>query len=143
MHEVRTQIDIAAPVGRIWDVLTDFPAHEEWNPFVRSIEGVASKDQGLRVSIQPPGGKKMSFKPKVLVADSQKELRWMGSLFVRGLLDGEHYFQLIPNASGATLIHGERFSGLLVPLLRSSLDSGTRAGFVAMNEALKARCEAE
>lgn len=38
---------------------------------------------------------------------------------------------------GALLVHGERFSGLLVPLLRGQLDAGTRSGFEAMNDALK------
>jgi hypothetical protein len=142
MHEVRTEMDIAAPVRRVWEVLTHFPAHATWNPFVRSISGVASKGQRLQISVQPPGGKSMSFKPKVLVAVPETELRWLGSLFVPGLFDGEHYFKLAPNGSGGTtLLHGEKFSGLLVPLVRSSLDSSTRAGFLAMNEALKTRCE--
>jgi hypothetical protein len=38
-------------------------------------------------------------------------------------------------------VHGEKFSGLLVGLAKSSLEGGTRAGFVAMNKALKARVE--
>lgn len=37
--------------------------------------------------------------------------------------------------------HGEYFSGLLVPLAWGGMEAGTRAGFVAMNEALKARAE--
>jgi CBS domain-containing protein len=32
-------------------------------------------------------------------------------------------------------MHGERFAGLLVPLLRENLDRGTRAGFELMNHA--------
>ena len=142
MHELRTQIDIAASPAQVWEILTDFPAHAAWNPFVRSIRGIAKKDEKLQVSVQPAGGKEMSFKPTVLVADSGKELRWIGRLMVRGLFDGEHYFQLQPNASGGTtFIQGEKFSGLLVPLVKSSLDGATRAGFVAMNAALKARAE--
>ena len=36
----------------------------------------------------------------------------------------------------------EEFRGVLVPLLWKQLDTRTRAGFEAMNEALKARAEA-
>jgi len=109
---------------------------------VRSIRGIAKKDEKLLVSVQRAGGKEMSFKPTVLVADAGKELRWIGRLMVRGLFDGEHYFQLQPNASGGTtFIQGEKFSGLLVPLVKSSLDGATRARFVAMNAALKTRAE--
>lgn len=38
---------------------------------------------------------------------------------------------------GVTLVHGERFSGLLVPFFRSRLDASTLPGFEAMNQALK------
>jgi hypothetical protein len=142
MHEIRTEIDIEASPAQVWRVLTDFPAHAEWNPFVRSIEGAAQKDQGLVVSIQPEGGKKMTFKPTVLVADPDKELRWRGRFLVPGLFDGEHYFQLAANGSGGTtFVHGERFSGLMIPFAKASLDRGTRAGFVAMNKAIKLRSE--
>jgi hypothetical protein len=142
MHEVRTEIDISATPARIWEVLTDFPGYAQWNPFVRSIAGQATKDQQLSITIQPAGSKPMKFKPRVLVAQADSELRWLGHLFVRGLFDGEHYFQLTPNAQGGTrFVHGEKFSGLLVGLARSSLEGGTRSGFVAMNEALKARAE--
>ena len=40
------------------------------------------------------------------------------------------------------VIHSEQFDGVLVRLMRSSLDKGTMAGLVAMNRALKARAEA-
>jgi len=142
VHEIRTEIEIDAPVERVWDVLADFPSHAAWNPFVRSIQGRPAQGEKLVVHIQPPGGKGMTFKPTVLVAEPRKELRWLGRLLFPGLFDGEHYFLLDPLPSGGTrLVHGEKFSGLLVAMARSSLDDGTRRGFMAMNDALKARAE--
>lgn len=85
----------------------------------------------------------MTFKPTVLVADADSELRWLGRFLVPGLFDGEHYFQLKANGQGGTtFVHGEKFSGVLVAFAKSSLEGGTRAGFVAMNEAIKVRAEA-
>jgi hypothetical protein len=142
MHEVRTEIEISASRARIWEVLMDFPAYAQWNPFVLSIAGQAIKDQQLTITIQPLGSKSMKFKPRVLVADADSELRWLGHFLVPGVFDGEHYFQMTPNAhGGTTFVHGERFSGLMVGLAKSSLEGGTRSGFVAMNKALKARAE--
>jgi hypothetical protein len=143
MHEIRTEIAIAAPPAQVWSVLTDFPGHAQWNPFVRSIAGRARKGEKLVVHIQPEGGKGMTFQPTVLVAESGRELRWRGRWLVPGLFDGEHYFEMSPDGAGRTrFVHGEKFSGLLVGLARSTLEGGTRAGFVAMNKALKARAEA-
>jgi len=54
------------------------------------------------------------------------------------LFDGEHKFELIDNANGTTtLIQSEKFSGILVPLLKKQLDDNTKRGFEAMNEKLK------
>ena len=33
-NHIHTQIDIGAPIGTVWDVLTDLAAYREWNPFV-------------------------------------------------------------------------------------------------------------
>jgi hypothetical protein len=142
MHHLHTQIEIAAPVERVWSLLIDFPAHQRWNPFIRSIEGTPEVGQSLKVLIQPPGASSMRFRPTVLAAQPNRELRWKGKLLVPGLFDGEHYFQLeVKPAGGLTFHQGELFSGVLVPLLRRSLDGSTKQGFVAMNEALKREAE--
>jgi len=84
----------------------------------------------------------MRFRPTVLAVEPQRELRWKGKLVVPGLLDGEHFFKLGPRSDTRLVFrHGEMFSGLLVPLLRRSLDGATKQGFLAMNEALKREAE--
>jgi hypothetical protein len=141
-HEITTTVSIAAPAQRVWSVLLDFARYPEWNPFIRSIEGTPSEGSALKVRIQSPGGKAMTFAPVVLLNAAGRELRWKGKLVLRGLFDGEHYFRLAPGGAGSTAFtHGERFTGLLVPLLRSALDRDTRPGFEAMNRALKQRAE--
>jgi hypothetical protein len=142
MHEIRTATEIAARPERVWEVLSDLPGHSEWNPFVRSIEGRLAAGERLRIWVQPPGGRGMRFQPEVLEAVPNRRLRWLGRLLFPGIFDGEHYFEieeLGPNR--VRFIHGEKFSGILVPLMRRSLDQGTRAGFEAMNAALRARAE--
>jgi hypothetical protein len=142
MHEIKTEIDIASTPERLWAILTDLPAYPEWNPFIRSVEGLLQPGQKLTVSIQPTGGRGMTFRPTVLVVTSNVELRWLGRFLCPGIFDGEHYFQIVPTAPGQTrFIQGERFSGLLVGFAKRSLDRGTRAGFIAMNHALKERAE--
>ncbi|WP_046866518.1 SRPBCC domain-containing protein [Microvirga massiliensis] len=142
---IETSITIAAPPARVWDVLTDFARFPEWNPFVRSIKGDLAAGSRLDVQIAPPGKKGMRFRPMVRAANANQELRWLGSLLVPGLFDGEHYFVLEPQGNGTTrFVHGERFSGILVGLIMSTgmLDA-TRQGFEAMNAALKQRAEAQ
>ncbi len=142
MIEITTDIEISATPQRVWSILVDFPSHSQWNPFVCSIEGVPKAGERLKVAIQPPGGKGMTFRPTVLVATPEQELRWLGRFLLPGIFDGEHYFQIVPiGPDRVRFIHGEKFSGILVSLAKSGLEGGTRAGFVAMNRALKARAE--
>ena len=142
MHEIRTEIEIAAAPERVWSILLDFRSHPEWNPFVRRIEGMAKAGNRLTVFIQPKEGKGMTFRPIVQAVVPNRELRWLGRFLVPGLFDGEHYFRIEQlRQDRVRFIHGERFSGIFVPFAKSALETGTKAGFIAMNEALKARAE--
>jgi hypothetical protein len=142
VHLIETEIDIAATPERVWSTLTDFAAYPSWNPFIRSIEGNIQQGERLQVSIQPVGGRAMTFRPTVLVVIPNFELRWLGHFLIRGIFDGEHYFQLRSTGlDRVRFVQAEKFSGLLVGVAKSDLDAKTRAGFVAMNQALKARAE--
>jgi hypothetical protein len=140
MKAIDTSIEIAAPPSRVWEVLMDFQSYPHWNPFITSISGAARVGEKLSVRIQPPGKSGMKFKPTVLVADSQRELRWKGKVLVNGLFDGEHHFRLEPMGDGTKFYQGEQFTGLLVPLLTGTFQA-TEQGFKAMNERLKRRAE--
>jgi hypothetical protein len=138
---LHSEIEIDAPPERVWRVLTDFDAYPEWNPFIRSIEGDPEVGSRLRVRIEPPGSRGMTFKPTVQAAEPARELRWLGRLFVPGLMDGEHRLALEPLDGGRSrFIQSERFSGVLVGLLGRML-AATEQGFKQMNEALKRRAE--
>ena len=57
----------------MWRVLTDFDAFPKWNPFVLQASGEAAAGSRLRVSIQSPGSRGMTFRPTVLVSASTVE----------------------------------------------------------------------
>jgi hypothetical protein len=52
----------------VWEVLSDFDAYPEWNPFIRRISGSPHEGEKLEVRIEPPGSRGMKFKPTVLEA---------------------------------------------------------------------------
>ncbi|MEM9850027.1 MAG: SRPBCC domain-containing protein [Bacteroidota bacterium] len=143
MKKIETEIIIHAPKTIVWQILTDFEAYPNWNPFIRSITGQAAVGKKLDVAIQITGSKKtFKMQPNVLNYAPQQELRWKGKLWLNGLFDGEHYFQLDALSEQTTrFVHGEHFSGLFVPLLMKQIGEGTLAGFHAMNAALKSAAE--
>src|SRR5262249_6943795 len=94
MRELQTEIEIAAPAERVWQVLADFGAYPEWNPFIRRVTGEARTGARLEAHFQPEGARGMTFRPTVLNAEPNRELRWLGRLWLPGLFDGEHAFVL-------------------------------------------------
>ncbi len=140
---IQTWIIINCPAAKVWQVLSDFEAYPDWNPFIREISGNSQHGDHLRVTLRPPESKGMTFKPRILCCDPEKELRWIGKLMLPYVFDGEHVFTLTDNSDGTcTFTQSEHFRGLLVPFLKNMLDNNTRKGFILMNEALKRRCEA-
>jgi len=143
MKQLHTQIEIDAPAKRVWEVLTDFASYPQWNPFIRHIRGRLAAGERLRARLAPPGGRAMTFKPKVLTAAPERELRWVGHLLLPGLFDGEHSFLIETlEENRVRFVQREAFDGLLVPLFSRSLESNTQRGFEQMNQALKERAEA-
>ena len=141
-RELRHEIEIDAPPAAVWAVLTDTGAYPDWNPFVRRLSGELRAGARLEARIAPPHGRAMTFKPTVLTAEPNRELRWLGRFLLPGLFDGEHSFRIEPAAGGrARFIQTERCSGILTGLLGSALDK-TQLGFEQMNDALKLRVEA-
>ncbi len=142
-HELHTEVTIEAPPEVVWQVLVDLDRYRDWNPFVVEAAGTVEVGERLTNRIQPPGGKAMTFKPEVTEVEPHSVFEWLGRLVMPGVFDGRHRFELRPTSSGgAILTHSEYFRGVLVRFMRSSLDTTTRAGFEAMNDALKTRAEA-
>ncbi len=140
--EIRHEIEIDAPPAAVWSVLADTDHYPDWNPFVQRLSGDLRPGARLEARVAPPGGRALTFKPTVLSAEPERELRWLGRFLLPGLLDGEHRFRLEPLPGGGTrFVQSERFSGILVRLVGSTLRR-TELGFEQMNEALKRRVEA-
>jgi hypothetical protein len=141
MKTIRTATEIAAPVETVWAELAAVSKYAEWNPFITSLEGALVTGGRLEVRIVPPGGRPMTFRPTLIAVEEGRRLEWLGRLLLPGVFDGRHCFQLEDLGQGRTrLTQAEEFSGFLVPLTGMTLER-TRAGFKAMNEALRLRAE--
>ncbi|MBD3166023.1 SRPBCC domain-containing protein [bacterium] len=135
-----TSIDIEAAPETIWTVLADFRSYPEWNPFIREIEGIQAVGEQLRVVLQPPGMKPQTFKPKIVTWRPPKHFKWHGRLFMPGLFDGIHEFEIKDLGEGQARFHQrERFKGILVSSVLSKIGKVTLEGFEQMNEALRTR----
>jgi hypothetical protein len=142
MKELRTEIEIQASAEKVWQILIDFANFPNWNPFIPRASGKPRVGAQLEMFLQPPGAKGMTFRPEVIKVEVNRELRWLGHLFVPGLFDGEHIFTIEPlGANRVRFVQREIFTGLLVPLFARGLHTETLRSFEDMNHALKIRVE--
>jgi len=133
---ITTHLMLNASVDRVWQALTDLDGYQRWNPFITAAAGTMKVGERLNLTIHPPGSRAMTFKPWVTAIEQHHYIEWLGRLALPGIFDGRHSFTLTPRAGGRTLLQqAESFSGALTPFAGSTL-ARTRAGFVAMNEAL-------
>jgi hypothetical protein len=140
--EIQAQIEINASAERVWEILTNFDDFREWNTFIRPVVGRAEVGEKLRVQIRPPGGKPMAFQPRVTKVEPNRELRWLGHLWLPGLFDGEHIFTIEPlGPEKVRFVQREVFTGLLVSVMARNLEEQTLPGFRNMNQAIKERAE--
>jgi len=141
-RELYSEIEIHASPERIWEILSEFQRYPEWNPFIRSVQGTLAVGERITAYLQPPGGFGMKIHPVILNVVPEREFRWTGHLFIRGLFDGEHVFEIqLRGIDHGLFIQHEYFSGLLIPFIVTMLNTNTARGFADMNKALKARAE--
>jgi hypothetical protein len=140
--QLHAEIEIEATPDRAWEVLTDFAAYHDWNPFIVQAAGQPVPGTRLELHMRLSGRRPTTIRPEVLEADPAHRLRWLGRLLLPGLFDGEHTFTLQPAGPGRTrLTQHEEFRGLLAPLVLRLIAKPTLASFHQMNQALKARAE--
>ncbi|UTF52049.1 SRPBCC domain-containing protein [Natronosalvus rutilus] len=141
MEQLEVFETIDAPPETVWQVLLEFDAYPEWNPFLRSVEGLPVEGERLSIRVRLPGGRTRTIRTTVLTVETNRRIVWLGRLGVPFAFDGYHEFHLEPIDGGrrTRLLQRETFRGALVPVLfhRRRIERGFRA----MNRALRNRAE--
>jgi hypothetical protein len=111
------EVNIRAKPERIWSLLTDAEDFPRWNSTVSKIEGQIRDGGQLRLHVP---GTARTFSPKVSGLVAGERMTWSGGF--RPMFQGVRTFELRPRADGSTdFAMTERFSGLMLPLLKGSL----------------------
>jgi len=143
MKEIRSEIEIGSSPDKVWQLLIGSPG------FVPGEIREAVKDRRvgskLKVYMGTESGKGASFTVRLLVAEPGHELRWKGQLWIPGLFDGEHVFEIKPisdNQGGERVlfVQSEKFNGLFLPFLSKTIKN-TKDEFDKMSVALRQRAE--
>jgi hypothetical protein len=141
MQTLDAAIEIEAPAERVWEVITDFAAYPQWNPFIIRAAGIPVDGARLKVTIRAPGYRPVTFRPRVLRAVSGRQLTWLGRTFIPGLFDGRHSLTVEDlSESRSRFRTHEEVTGILLPVLGKVMHASQR-GFEELCTAVKARAE--
>ena len=132
---------IAASAASIWDVLTDYPDHETWNPFV--VGAAMTKPNRLNVMIDPnPEDRMIGCDAAIRRAEPARQLDidlHFGPAF---LLYAKYRATLSPSGGGTLLKQDVRFGGLLCGYyIRRSFLAKMQRGLDGMSAALRQQFE--
>jgi hypothetical protein len=104
------------------------------------MTGTPSPGEKLTVKMHV-GNLTMTLHPTFLVARPERELCWLGRLFIPWIFGGEHSFIIEPlNENQVRFIQQEKLNGILIPF-STKLLKDTKCSFNEMNQALKERAE--
>lgn len=141
MRWIRSEIEIDAPAERVWKAFTDFPSFPSWNPFIRKAKGQLAPGKRLKIQLQL-GRRLVTFRPRVVLVDEPRELRWLARQWIPGLFDVDRRFVVEPlGTSRSRFVQSERATGILAPLLMPVMRGRILNGYHASNVAFKHRVE--
>ena len=143
MRELRTEIQISAPIDQVWQVLTDFDHWEDWNPMVTQVSGNVSVGSKLNITMRGPDTKDaMKYQPTLLEVNPPRGLRWRATMMSGLMFTNDRVFELSEKNGGTVLVNKEEFSGLMVPLFWGKMNLFVVPMLEKMNKALKDKLEA-
>lgn len=116
--ECAVRCSIRASPDRIWKLLTDAPRFPEWNSTVTTIDGAIALGQTLKLRVPSAPGR--VFKPKVSAFEPGRSMVWSDGM--APMFKGVRTYTLTPGEGGTTVFSmAERFSGLMLPMIKGSL----------------------
>lgn len=141
--QIEHRIGIQAPAEVIWNLIYDLASWEIWNPTYTKAAGDVHIGSTLEMTLQLPGQAPQQIKPVVLEWVPNEQLHWRLTA-LGGLVKTLRYIEIEQLAEASCIVsNGEFFAGLMGPSAVRRVGGSVRRGFMAMNEALKARAEAQ
>ncbi|MEY2450287.1 MAG: hypothetical protein QOH79_3763 [Acidimicrobiaceae bacterium] len=140
---IRSEIEIDAPIERVWSILRDFDSYPEWNPFTVSVLTTLELGSAvdMQVRLRPP--KTMHQIEYVSAVVEGERLCWGGHVGPRWFIDADRCQVLTDLGDGRTrYVTTDVFRGVGVGLMFVVVGRYVQRGFDDVARALKARAEA-
>lgn len=138
---VRAEVEIDAPIDRVWEILTDLPGYGRWNPFTPKVESSLEIGDPVHLHVRLVGPR-LLHRVETVTRNEPHTLGWDMKMGARFLLYAERVQVLTP-------VDGERthymtedcFTGWLRPLVLGLFGRSMQRGFRDCGLGLKKAAE--
>lgn len=137
---VETAMLIAAPIGRVWTILTDFARYGTWNRYITGVAGDAAV--GSVIEVTSAEGTGTTTKSIAIEGFAPHVMHWVGGADSFAAFRGDHFFELQPVAANETLLlHREYFTGHFAKSIVGEFGELICENFDLFNQCLKEKAE--
>ncbi len=139
---VRAEIEIDAPVDRVWEILRDLDGYAAWNPFTPRVESTLRVGDPIHLHVRLRGERLTHRVETVTAAEPRKKLCWNMKMGAPFLLSAERC-QLLASldAQRTRYLCEERIRGALAPLVMLLYGDAMQRGFDDCGAGLKKHAE--
>ncbi len=136
MKKFTAEVEIQGSAEDVWNVITDAPGYEKWDPNMNSIEGSIGLNEKLVLHTTLS---KRAFKVSVSELVANSRMVWTSGMPM-GLFRGVRTFEITPQESSVRFHLQEVFSGPLSPLFGRMIPD-LHPSFLKFVQGLKAEVE--
>ncbi len=145
---VRAEVDIDAPIDRVWKILTDLPGYAQWNPFTPRVESSLEIGDPVHLHVRlltfRGMGERLMHRVETVTRNAPHTLGWDMKMGARFLLYAERVQVLTPIDEHRTHYMTEDcFTGWLRPLVLGLFGRSMQRGFLDCGLGLKEAAENE
>jgi len=139
VQEYDTTVTIDTPPDKVWAILTDGSAYQQWNPEIVGIDGTIAAGARITAHVRLGDGAVRKVPQRVTALEAPRRMEWTGGLPF-GLFVGRRTFTLTPARNGTEFRMHLHMSGPLASLILKSV--GNRQPEIdRFSAALKQRAE--
>lgn len=138
---VRAEVEIDAPIDRVWKILTELGRYGDWNSFTPRVESTLRIGDPVHLYVRLLG-ERLTHRVETVTRNEPHTLGWEMKLGARFLLHAERVQVLTPIDEGRTHYMTEDcFTGWLRPLVLALFGRAMERGFRDCGLGLKQAAE--
>ncbi len=138
---VRAEVEIDAPIDRVWKILTDTSRYGDWNPFTPRVDTTLRIGDPIHLQVRLRG-ERLMHRVETVTRNQPYTLGWEMKMGTRSLLYAERVQVLTPLGKERTHYMTEDcFTGWLRPLVLGLFGHSMQRGFLDCGLGLKKASE--